>query len=155
MKTIKKVYIFMSLCTAAAQASNPLSRNFNFSGLPYTETARNLELFNKSSKPIIVIAEDGQQRFNMPSARTFSVEPGQKSMQNIQMNKPLKLTITEGTMTAKYNINAIGKTKYLTWNSTKNPSLYPQTGPLNGWRGVTESGMPLKNNLDQGAITKE
>ncbi len=155
MKAFKNLFIFTALCAVITHMSTVSASNYNFSKMPYAELARNLEVFNKSSKPITVIAEDGQQRFNMPSAQIFTVEPGEKSMQNINMNKPLKLTITEGNVTTKYNINAIGKTKYLTWNSAKNPSLYPQTGPLNGLRGVTESGMPLKTNLTQGTIIKE
>lgn len=47
----------------------------------------------------------------------------------------------------KYTIRPARSTVFVTFNPEKPMALYPQTGPLKGWLGKTESGLPLKNNL--------
>ena len=47
----------------------------------------------------------------------------------------------------KYTIKPGHKTVFVSFTSSKTPSLYPQTGPLKGLLGKTETGLPLKNNL--------
>jgi hypothetical protein len=54
----------------------------------------------------------------------------------------------------KYTIKPGHKTVFVTFTSAKTPSLYPQTGPLKGLLGKTETGLPLKNNLSASDITQ-
>ena len=58
--------------------------------------------------------------------------------------------------TYKYNINAQGKTKYLTWNPAKFNTaakyFYPQTGKFGGLLGTSESGNSLEKNITQSDI---
>lgn len=52
----------------------------------------------------------------------------------------------------KYTIKPGHKTVFVSFTSAKTPSLYPQTGPLKGLLGKTETGLPLKNNLSASDI---
>jgi hypothetical protein len=52
----------------------------------------------------------------------------------------------------KYTITPGHKTVFVSFTSSKTPSLYPQTGPLKGLLGKTETGLPLKNNLSSSDI---
>ncbi len=45
------------------------------------------------------------------------------------------------------------KTLYLTWDGTK--PLRPQTGPLRGRLGMTETGLSIKNNVSKKEVKKE
>lgn len=62
--------------------------------------------------------------------------------------------IRHGRGSYKYTIRPGHKTVFVSFNTEKSPSLYPQTGPLKGLLGKTESGLPLKNNLKAGMITQ-
>lgn len=120
------------------------------------------EVFNKASNPItITIFMDGA------FLRYADIGSNQKFLLNIDVNKPMQLgiynqktKISTGTFSRDitpapqylYTLNAPGKTKYLTWNPAKSPSLYPQTGPLMGLLGKSDSGYPLSSNLTQGQI---
>jgi hypothetical protein len=80
----------------------------------------------------------------------------------IDPQQPVRLTITLTTPGQRhYMLNAPGKTKYLSWDTSKSATLYPQTGPLKGLmgrynpfgQGKTESGLPLNNNISESQIT--
>ncbi len=83
-----------------------------------------------------------------------------------EINPQDNITLNVFTVDQKnlvYTINAPGKTKYLSWDYTKPVPLYPQTGPYKGLggryhplgKGVTESGLPLNNNVTEIQIVKK
>ena len=54
-----------------------------------------------------------------------------------------------------YRFNADNVDILVTFNpEDKKTNLYPQTGPLMGWTGKTESGKPLDKNISQGSIQR-
>jgi len=77
------------------------------------------------------------------------------------------VTLIVFTVDQKYRyftLNAPGKTKYLSWDMSKEPKpLYPQTGPLMGLMGrynpfgagKTETGLPLNNNVQNKQIEEK
>jgi hypothetical protein len=99
---------------------------------------------------------------------TADVQSNQKFLKTVDINKPIRIGIynqptknistsfLSGAITPQpnvvYELNAPGKTKYVTWNPSKSPFLYPQTGPLMGMTGKSDSGYPLSNNLAQSQI---
>lgn len=123
------------------------------------------ELFNKASHTIsIAVLIDG-------NLTTADIASGSKFLKDVDVSKTIRLGIynkpTKGISTAFlsgaitpqpdaiYDLNAAGKTKYITYNPSKSPALYPQTGPLMGLRGKTESGYPLGSNLSQSQIVSK
>jgi hypothetical protein len=81
----------------------------------------------------------------------------------IDPQQPAQLTIfTTNQQYKNFMLNAPGKTKYLSWDTSKSRPLYPQTGPLKGLmgrynpfgQGKTESGFPLNNNISESQITE-
>jgi hypothetical protein len=125
------------------------------------ETAPSFELFNKSAKPI------GIKIQKLGYSPTKHIIPSQKQLpleiNDITQIRYLAIYEDASTMdtitgsSKDFKINPQGKkTVYLTWNPAKAPYLYPQTGPLMGMLGKTESGLPLdkKTNIEQNQITK-
>jgi len=111
------------------------------------------EIFNKATNPITVTLF-----VNDKFMRTRDVAHQGKFEENIDVNQPIQIgiynkvtKISTGFISREitpspdyfYEINAPGKTKYVTWNPAKSPSLYSQTGPLMGLTGKTESGYPV------------
>jgi hypothetical protein len=120
------------------------------------------ELYNKAAQTIsVAVLIDGQ-------LSTADVAPSGKFLKDVDTSKTIRLGIynkpTKGISTAfisgaitpqpdvVYELKAPGKTKYVTYNPSKSSALYPQTGPLMGLKGKTESGYPLGSNLQQGQI---
>jgi hypothetical protein len=121
------------------------------------------ELFNKAKGAIsIAVIIDG-------TLKSQNVSSGGKFLLDVDLSKPIRIGIynqpTQGISTSffsgaitpqpnyVYELNASGKTKYVTWNPEKAPYLYPQTGPLMGFTGKSDSGYPLGSNLSQSQIT--
>ena len=120
------------------------------------EAVTNFELFNKASEPInykLSIYRRqilyGNIESNEKSKEIFDLKN-----ENVSENDAIYLEIITSTGTTKFRIVAPNKTKYVTWNPAKSPSLYPQTGPMWGLKGTTESGLPLNNNVTQSQITE-
>ena len=126
-----------------------------------TKAGTNFELFNKSAKPI------GIKIQKLGYSPTKHIIPSQKQLpleiNDITQTRYLSIYEDANTMDAiagsskDFKINPQGKqTVYLTWNPAKAPYLYPQTGPLMGMLGKTESGLPLdkKTNIEQKQIQK-
>jgi hypothetical protein len=121
------------------------------------------EVYNKASNAItITIFINGQ------FVQTADIGPNGKFLKDIDVKQPMQLGIydqvtkiststfsREITPAPKYfyNLNALGKTKYLTWNPAKSPALYPQTGTFMGLSGKSDSGYPLSSNITQGQIS--
>lgn len=120
------------------------------------------EVFNKANQAIsIAIMIDGK-------LTPANIAPNGKFVLDIDLSKPVKLgiynrqtsgistTFLTGAITPQpdklYELNAPGKTKYLTWNPSKSPFLYPQTGTYMGISGKSDSGYPLSSNLSQNQI---
>lgn len=125
------------------------------------------EVFNKSAKPILLtIFLD-----NNFIGRALRIDAGKKYSCAIELTQPVQLGIytkevkelymnKSGKIINKsdyfYDLNAPGKTKYVSWNPddkshAANP-LYPQTGPWMGLLRKTESGFPLGNNIKKSEI---
>ncbi|HLJ31836.1 MAG TPA: hypothetical protein VKU36_05330 [Candidatus Babeliales bacterium] len=117
------------------------------------------ELFNKAPNTITVTVF-----IDNKFSETRDVAPQGKLLKNIDVNQPIQIgiynqvtKISTGFLSREitpqpdyfYEINAPGKTKYVTWNPAKSPSLYSQTGPLMGLMGKTESGYPLSDLTKQ------
>lgn len=88
------------------------------------------------------------------------VDSGEKLQADIDFNKDTIIKFYEnigstGIMSSnkvvgEYKVKASpGKTCYVSFITSKEPYMYPQTGPLKGWTGKTESGLNLKNNIKQ------
>jgi hypothetical protein len=120
------------------------------------------ELYNKASNTITAaVLVDGK-------LTTQDVPSNKKFLLTVDTSKPVRLgiynqptkNVSKAWMSealtpqpnAVYELNASGKTKYVTWNPSKSPALYPQTGTLMGLSGKSDSGYPLVSNLGQSQI---
>ncbi len=159
MKNTK--YIFISLASAVILLSSHISTIV--AGVTHDP---GFEVFNKSATPIqIIISLDKQP------LKPVVISAGKKYSCAIELTRSVQLTINtqpaqlidvrtkdkSKSMHYVYDLNAPGKTKYVSWNPddkshAANP-LYPQTGPWMGLLGKTESGFPLGNNVTQSEIT--
>lgn len=162
MKTIKN--IFVSIVSAIVLLISQ-SSVAGTAGLLKQMQGPGFEVFNKSTNPItITIFMDGK------FLKYANIGSNQKFVQDIDVKQPMQLgiytqttKISTGTFSREiepkpnffYSINAPGKTKYLTWNPAKTPTLYPQTGTFMGLSGKSDSGYPLSSNLTQGQISKQ
>ena len=79
--------------------------------------------------------------------KTFKVDPNQALQDNIDTSADISLNITSPKYEASFKLKCNGKTAYVSWNTAKKMPLYPQTGPLMGLMGKTESGLSLSNNI--------
>jgi hypothetical protein len=120
------------------------------------------ELFNKSEKAlqwtlvkVNPYKKDDRRtiilRGDLPSGQKGYL-PSQQENETAFEAPLLFLCISRHSIDYCYDIASPGKTKYLTWNPTKKPYLYPQAGSLMGLTGKTESGLPLKNNVNPSEI---
>ena len=110
------------------------------------------ELVNKSDQSIQYILADLSKnhicRDTVPGGTTS--RPLEQLVENGKILDPVLLSIrVSGSkdFSRIFELNGKNVTKYVTWNPAKSPNLYPQTGPMMGWKGVTESGLPLTNNI--------
>ena len=150
MKNTKNIFLLIiSIATIMTSA--------NIDAIP------NFELYNKANQPIgVIIQESG-----WPRREQYIIEPKQQLPLDINIAHVFHIFIFENTHSLeelqhknnnesqRFRIHAIGKrTAYLTWNPTKAPYLYPQTGPWLGFLERTESGWPLnkKTNINQNQI---
>lgn len=109
-----------------------------------------LEIYNKSKNIINVTVRSNKATIEM------SIDPNTQRIphQPVDINSELSIFITEQNRSHGFYIKAPGKTKYLTWNPAKKTPLYPETGPLMGFMGKTESGLSLKNNVTRSEINQ-
>jgi hypothetical protein len=117
------------------------------------------ELYNKASHPITIESSIIGTRFKQMA----TVAPNGKFPLKIDLDAAITLGIYNPRKTAQemmlpadyfYTIYSPGKTKYVTWNPAKNPSLYPQTGRFMGFSGISDTGYSLGNNLRASEIIK-
>lgn len=124
----------------------------------------NFELYNKSkaafkTNPTIKVFGGTILQSDIGSAKQKS-DPiySNVSRAQIKVDDPAKFGILVDILHTDghhiYTIRPGSKTVFLSFSPDKSPNVYPQTGPLKGWLGKTESGLPLKNNLPASAITK-
>lgn len=170
MKNIKNMFAIVATITLflTSQSSMASSKEFatKSGGLLKQMQGPGFELFNKASNTItITIFIDGV------FTKLFNIQPQGKAQLTVDVKKPIQLgiynqetKISTTTFTRNitpkpdhsYTLDAPEKTKYLTWNPAKgNAPLYPQTGPLMGLMGKTESGLPLNNNISAKEIIKQ
>ncbi len=132
MKLLKNIFLFSTMFIACSTVN----------------AVSNFELLNKSKKPIQLTISN--VLVGLPETQktvTIDIASGKHWNYNTQAKSKITLKITDGTSSINAIIYAPNKTAYLTYNPAKTPSLYPQTGPLMGMVGNTESGLPLKNNV--------
>lgn len=113
----------------------------------------NFELYNKSKEGVDIEITYGSDR------KKLFVNPGQQVQATIASNQPVYLTIRGRASNnfSKWELDANGKTKYVTYNPgspKERKAVYPQTGPLMGIMGKTESGLSLKNNISLSNISE-
>jgi hypothetical protein len=120
-------------------------------------SAPDVEIYNKSNEDITVFITNLDNQV----PRSINVAKGMAVKYDTDINSELKFEIwslsnkNANRLLAVATINAPGKTKYLTWNPEKKPSLYPQTGPLLGLMGKTQSGLSLKDNVSSSMIKNQ
>jgi hypothetical protein len=120
------------------------------------------ELYNKAPEAITLTIF-----INGTFLKWVNISSNQKHNESINLNDSISIGIYDavtkietGFLTREitqkpdhfYDLNAPGKTKYVTWNPAKAPYLYPQTGIWMGLLGTSDSRYSLKNNLSQGQI---
>lgn len=139
----------------------------------------NFELWNKHTEPLYF------QMGDSPSAATqgifTEIRPGKRFALNVDILKPMAIGVKLGKAPAKgdrvdvYTLGT-GKTLYLRVGLPPEKEKFketiksflsrtsieadgyifgPQVGPLLGFKGVTEQGYPLKNNITKNDIRKE
>lgn len=126
----------------------------------------NFELYNKDP-------EQGRIKLtllvgNTPIIKDKIIDSGEWFQAAINQYEPVKVTIFKVNQQYEYYvINAPSKTKFLSWNPSKSPSLYPQTGPMMGLMGryqhyipgagagKTETGLHLHNNVTENQIIRK
>ena len=107
------------------------------------------EILNKSTTSInytVSLGDTAQANTITKSGTVPAGSPDKSTPKSETVGKFLfaKLNIkTSDGKTYNFIIKPQRKTLYLTWNPAKTPSLYPQTGPLNGMTGSNESGYPI------------
>jgi len=145
MKNVKStLFIFASIVTMVTSLSIAAVPNF--------------ELYNKANKAIGMVL--GSQQYIVQSMQQLPLTTNTSSTIYVEVypdtnsTAELKMKMAEFNP-HKFRIDAAGKTVYLSWNPSKSPSLYPQTGPLMGLMGKTESGYSLSNNITSSAIKKQ
>ncbi|HJZ24085.1 MAG TPA: hypothetical protein VJ201_06530 [Candidatus Babeliales bacterium] len=114
------------------------------------QAVENFELYNKSAKPIKVVMKFGDDEQPM-----FVIPAGLAGRRNVPNDKPTFLMIQEEGMAGQAIFKRIEpreNTKYLTFEPTKRPTVYPQTGTYMGLGGTTSTGLSLKNNIDKSYI---
>jgi len=165
MKMIKNVLLTVISVIGFFSTQSSIASAGGTSGLLKSIQGPGFELYNKASQTIsIAVIINGQ-------LITANVGAGQKFTKIVDLNDTIRLgifnkqtpgistTLITGAITpqpdAIYDLNASGKTKYLTWNPAKSPALYPQTGTFMGMSGKSDSGYPLSANLQQSQIVNK
>lgn len=146
----------------------------------YTQSAiPNFELWNKHTEPLYF--QIGDSPTTAAQGIYTEIRPGKRFTSNVDIAKPMAIGIKLGKAPAKgdrvdiYTLGT-GKTLYLrvglpaekekfketikaflSRNSIEADGYIfgPQVGPLLGFKGVTEQGYPLKNNITKNNIRKE
>ena len=167
MKNIKNMLLSIVSIAAFATSQSIIASSAptGTSGLLKSIQGPGFEMYNKATNPItITIFIDGA--FD----RFADINANGKFVKDIDTKKPMQVGIYDkvtkiatGTFSreitpapkALYNLNAPGKTKYLTWNPAKSTALYPQTGTFMGLSGKSDSGYPLSDNISQSQITRK
>ena len=143
MKNIKNILFLLANVTIVTSSN--------------TQAAPTFELYNKADKAIAIVL--GRQEYIVQSMKQFALNMNTSNTiylevyPNTSSVQELRMKMAEYNPN-KFRINALGKTVYLSWSPTKGMPLYPQTGPLMGLMGKTESGYSLKNNLSSSMIQK-
>jgi len=116
------------------------------------QAVENFELLNKSTKPIKVI-----MKFGWDEQPVIVIPAGLAGRRNVPNDKPIFLMIQEEGKAGQAIFKRIeprNETKYLTFEPTKRPTVYPQTGTYMGLSGTTSTGLSLKNNINKSYITE-
>ena len=139
----------------------------------------NFELWNKHTEPLYF--HIGDSPIAAAQGIYTEIRPGKRFTSNVDIIKPMAIGIKIGKAPAKgdrvdiYTLGT-GKTLYLRVGLPAEKEKFketikaflsrnsidadgyifgPQVGPLLGFKGVTEQGYPLKNNITKNNIRKE
>jgi len=124
------------------------------------------EIFNKSGKVINFVLEDENSKNlsnDMYSKQIFTTIADNKKLRLLNIDPKASYLISiqpfGASKTLKFIIepNNTRKNIFLTWDDRdiKKEYLRPQSGPLKGLMGKTESGLPLGGNIKQADIDKK
>ncbi len=122
---------------------------------PVTLHAPVIEFYNKNQDSIQVNIIDisGSSQKTITTAYVSGDQQWNSGSRVINMTTKLLIELLkQNKLIARFEVDAPGKTKYMSIDLNKTPALYPQTGPLLGLMGKTKSGLPLKNNVSAGQI---
>jgi hypothetical protein len=145
--------LFLSIASAMAFFGTSL----NASTAPSGSFDPVVEIYNKDKDSIQVNLIDvgGSMQKTIATAYVAPSQQWNSGSRVIDMdNKMMIEVLKQNKIIGRFMISAPGKTKYVTWNPAKSPSLYPQTGPFMGFMGTTDSGLSLKNNVSSGQISQ-
>lgn len=114
-----------------------------------------IELYNKNQDSIQVNIVDisGSTQKTITTAYISGNQQWNSGSRVIDMNSKLLIELLkQNKLIARFEVNAPGKTKYMSIDLNKTPSLYPQSGAYMGISDKTKSGLSMKNNLSAGQI---
>lgn len=140
--------------SALLYAASPVGRSY------IQNEGTNFELYNKEGLIQSKITVQGGLVFKSDwgTEGQVAIQPGGNARAQISVLDPNKYAITVEISGAKGNEAFTirpgdKKNAFVSYSKTHTPSLYPQTGPLKGLLGKTESGLALKNNLSASDIS--
>ncbi|HLJ31835.1 MAG TPA: hypothetical protein VKU36_05325 [Candidatus Babeliales bacterium] len=143
MKSLKNITCSLLLTIATLSTS-------------YTLSAPVMEIYNKQKGGsdfvrFIITDLDTGKTVASPYVGRGKGKQWQSPEGSIDPNHELQFEVWTDPKAAKqtFVVNASGKkTIYLSWNPEESVPLYPQTGPLMGFLGKTESGLPLDKKVN-------
>lgn len=142
---LSNIFLISGLCSAKVDIT-ALADSPREIGKLRVNMMPSLEIYNKSANSISVSVV--QDRARTPFA---SVASGSCFESNPAMKQEFTVYIIDNTQRSiMITMRPDGKNMYLTWDDeSAHNGFRVQTGPMNGLKGVTESGLSLKNNVNK------
>jgi len=150
---MKNTNMFLSIAAIVTAISSSIA----IASAPGSSFEPVVEIYNKGNESLQVniIDVSGSAQKNIATAYPSADSQWNSGSRVIDWNSKLMFEILkQNKLISRFTVNAPGKTKYLSLDLAKTPSLYPQTGPLLGLMGKTKSGLSLKNNVTSSEITQ-
>jgi hypothetical protein len=148
---MKNTNMFLSIAAIVAAISSSVAIASAPGNVPV------IEIYNKGNESLqvnIIDVSGGAQK-TIATAYPSADSQWNSGSRAIDLNSKLMFEILkQNKIISRFTVNAPGKTKYLSLDLAKTPSLYPQTGPLLGLMGKTKSGLSLKNNVTSSEISQ-
>lgn len=147
---LSNIFFICGVCNAEAHITT-LANSPREIGKLRVNMAPSLEIYNKSAHDISVSVVQDKARtpfVNVASGNCFEANPAMKQEFTIYI-------IDNAQRSIMVTMRPDGKNMYLTWDDESIRSGFRvQTGPMNGLKGVTESGLSLKNSVNKDELQK-